>query len=114
MQVNLEELEFWKEGVFEYSKNLENIIKDRAKLKDLLEEHLSKFFSWDSIEFDKDFNQIILSYKTGIGAVIKSANMSDLGMDWVVWSDYDDRANRIIRIGIYPFGLPEEEEFIED
>ena len=54
MQVNLKELEYWKEGVFEYSKNLQNIVEDRGKLIELLTEHLSQFFSWDSIEFDRE------------------------------------------------------------
>ena len=112
--MNLEELEFWKEGVFEYSKNLENVVEDRKKLKELLVEHLSKFFTWNDIEFDRDFNKVTLLYKTGVGAVINSDNMSNLGMDWMVMSGYDDRANRIIVIEVYPFGLPEEGEFIED
>ena len=114
MQVNLKELEYWKEGVFEYSKNLQNIVEDRGKLIELLTEHLSQFFSWDSIEFDRDFNRIKLYYKKGVGAVIKSNKMSDLGMDWIVQPDYDDKAFKIIRIDVYPFGLPEEGELIED
>lgn len=114
MQVNLEELEYWKEGVFDYSKNLKNVVEDRAKLKDLLEEHLSQFFSWDKIFFDREFNRIRLYYKKDVGAVIKSDKMSELGMDWIVQPDYDDKAFKIIRIDVYPFGLPEEGELIED
>ena len=114
MQVNLKELEYWKEGVFEYSKNLQNIVEDRGKLIEILTEHLSQFFSWDSIEFDRDFNRISLYYKKDVGAVIKSNKMSDLGMDWIVQPDYDDKAFKIIRIDVYPFGLPEEGELIED
>ena len=110
--MNLEELEIWKEGVFEYSKSLKNIVDDRAKLKELLEKHLSQFFSWDTIEFDRDFNRIQLKYRHSTGAVIKSADMSKLGMDWIVSPSYDDRAFRTIIIDIFPFGLPEDGEYI--
>lgn len=112
--VNSDELRLWEEGVFEYSNNLKNVVDDRAKLKELLEEHLSQFFKWDKIVFDREFNRIKLYYKRDTGAVIKSENMSNLGMDWIVQPDYDDEAFKIIRIDVYPFGLPEEGELIED
>lgn len=112
--VNSEELRLWQEGVFEYSETLKNLIDGRLKLKELLTEHLSQFFSWDKIEFDREFNKITLYYKRDVGAVIKSDNMSDLGMDWIVSPDVDDKAFRIIKIEVYPFGLPEEGVLIED
>lgn len=112
--MNSEELRLWQEGVFEYSETLKNLIDGRLKLKELLTEHLSQFFSWDKIEFDREFNKITLYYKRDVGAVIKSDNMSDLGMDWIVSPDVDDKAFRIIKIEVYPFGLPEEGVLIED
>lgn len=112
--VNSDELKLWQEGVFEYSETLKNLVEGRRKLIELLTEHLSQFFAWDSIEFDREFNKITLYYERDVGAVIKSDKMSDLGMDWIVRPDFDDKAFRIIKIEIYPFGLPVEGELLED
>lgn len=111
--MNTEELRGWQDCVLIHTKNLENLIEERVKLKEVITEHLSQFFSWDSIEFDKEFNKITLKYDKDVGAVIRE-NISELGMEWIIIPSFDDRANKIIMIEIYPFGLPEEDKIVWD
>lgn len=106
--MNLEDFRIWQDGVMEHIHSLDILVNDRKLLKQMFEEHLSQFFDWDDIEYDREFNKITLLYKENEGAVIKSENMKDLHMDWIVSPDIDKYANRIIRIELYPFGLPED------
>ena len=112
--MNKEDLQSWREAIKYHVGTLDKLVEERQALKEVFEEHLSNFFSWDGIEYNRDFSRISLYYKKDTGAVIKSDNMSELGMDWIVSPEYDDRAFKIIRIDLYPFGLPEEGEVIEE
>lgn len=108
--VNSDELRLWQEGVYEYSKNLQNVVDDRLKLKELLTDHLIQFFNWNKIVFDRDFNKVTLYSKRDTPMVIDFDALSDLGMGVVISPDVDDKAFRILKIEVYPFGLPEEED----
>ena len=107
--MNKEELRRWQDGVLEHCKNVQDMIRERNLLKKHFEEHLSNFFDWHSIKYDKDFNKIELSWEFGHNPVIKQ-DIGDLGMEWIIRADYDDKAFRIVVIEVYPFGLPEIEE----
>lgn len=107
--MNKEELRRWQDGVLEHCQNVQDMIRERNLLKEHFEEHLSNFFDWNSIKYDKDFNKIELSWEYGHNPVIKQ-DIGDLGMEWIIRADYDDKAFRIVVIEVYPFGLPEIEE----
>lgn len=107
-----EELLAWKEGVAEHCHHIQLLQNDRDIIIESMKTHLSQFFSWDKIKFSNDFTKIILYYAKDHGAVIDPDVHKDLGIPWIVTPYYDDKANRIIRVEIYPFGLPEEGEIV--
>ena len=111
--MNTEELRGWQDCVLIHTENLKNVRQEREKLKEVIIEHLSQFFTWSEIEFKDDFNKITLYYSHGVDAVIKG-NISELGMEWIVSSSHDRLANNIVVIEIYPFGLPEEDKIVWD
>lgn len=107
--MNSEELEMWKDGVFEHCHYLETLVNDRKTLKGLIEEHLKQFFDWDEIEYSKDFDVITMKWAHDAQPVIYNTKIGELGMDWIIKAEYDDLAYRIVVIEIYPFGLPVED-----
>lgn len=112
--MNEQELLVWSEAVDEHMAMLETTINDRRELKTIIETHLKQFFEWDRIEYNRDFSRIELFYALHHNPVFKTENMGGLGMDFIVRADYDDSANRIVVVELYPFGLPKEGELIED
>lgn len=106
--MNPEELLIWQDKVFEHTHIIKKMIEERNALKKEFEEHLSQFFDWGSIEYDKDFNKIELRWENGINPVIQK-NIGDLGMEWIIRPGYDERGFEITVIELYPFGLPENE-----
>lgn len=107
-------LNSWKNDCEDHISALDTIINDRRILKKMMMDHLAQFFTWQKIEFSRNFDKITLSYSANTGAVIKPDIHANLGMDYIVSPEYDDRANRIIVIELYPFGLPEEGVLVED
>ena len=104
--MNLEEFRQWQDAVCIHCKERDRIVDDRRELKSLLETHLKQFFSYDSIEFDKDFNKITLKWAKEVSPVIRS-NIKELGMEWIISTGYDDMAFNIVVVEVYPFGVPE-------
>lgn len=111
--MEIEELNSWKNDVADHIAVRDTMVNDRRILKKMIEEHLSKFFTWNEIIYDKDFTKITLRYKTNHGAVIKPELHAELGMDYIVTATYDDSANRVLQIELYPFGLPKDGEIVE-
>lgn len=105
--MEIEELNNWKEGVCLHIDHLNTLINDRKILKNSMEEHLKSVFQWDDIEFNRDFTRIELTWEHGHNPVIKPENVAKLGMDWIIRADYDDKANRVVVIEIYPWGVKE-------
>ena len=100
-------LENWRKAVDEHISIVDQTIRDRDVLKQSIEEHLSRFFRWDNIEYNRDFSIIKLKWAYGEAPIIKADTISDLGMDWVIEADYDDKANRIVLVEIHPWGIKE-------
>ena len=100
-------LDTWKKAVDEHISILDQTIEDRNTLKKSIEEHLSQFFEWEEIEYNRDFTIITLSWAYDKSPVIKADKISDLKMDWIINADYDDKANRIVVIELYPWGVEE-------
>ena len=100
-------LDTWKKAVDEHIAILDQTIEDRNALKHSIEEHLSQFFEWEEIEYNRDFTVITLKWAYGDSPVIKADKISDLKMDWIINADYDDKANRIVLIEVYPWGVKE-------
>ena len=98
-------LDTWKKAVDEHISILDQTIEDRNTLKKSIEEHLSQFFEWEEIEYNRDFTVITLSWAYGVSPVIKADKISDLKMDWIINADYDDKANRIVTVEIHPWGV---------
>ena len=101
------DLEKWRTGVKEHIEVVDQTIKDRDLLKKAIEEHLSKVFEWESIKYNRDFSVISLYWAYGESPVIRSDKVSELGMDWLIKADYDDSANRVVVIEVYPWGIEE-------
>ena len=98
----------WRDGVREHLDSLDTVINDRKTLKKLIEEYLSQFFDFDSWETNRDFSKIILKWDKNHSPVFKEdSNISELGMDWIITAGYDDEANRIVEIELYPWGVEE-------
>ena len=58
--MNSEELEMWKESVFEHTRMMETLVNDRVAIKELMSNHLKQYFEYDEIKFDDLFNKITL------------------------------------------------------
>ena len=100
----------WKNGVREHIYSLNTIIKERQILKELIKDYLSQFFDFDSWETNRDFSKIILKWDKNHNPVInEESNISELGMDWIITAEYDDEANRIVVIELYPWGIEEDD-----
>ena len=98
----------WRNGVKEHLDSLDTVINDRQTLKKLIKDYLSQFFDFDSWETNRDFSKIILKWDKNHNPVINGeSNISELGMDWIITAGYDDEANRIVEIEIYPWGVEE-------
>lgn len=105
--MNSDELQSWKEAVGIHLEHLDALINDRKTLKNSLIEHLKSCFDWDDIEFNKNLSKVELTWEYGHNPIIKHENIGQLGMDWIIRADYDDSANRIVVIEVYPFGIKE-------
>lgn len=100
-------LDDWRLAVTDHISSLDQLVNDRAILKDELEKHLSQFFEWDNIEHNRDFTVITLSWEKDVNPVIKSDKISELGMDWIIKTGRDDSAFSIVMVEIYPWGVEE-------
>ena len=100
-----DELTNWKDGVKVHMAQLDAIVEDRKLLKSHLEEHLSSVFDWDDIEYNRDFSVVSLKWESNHQPIVRSENLKKLGMDFLIKPDYDDCANRIVVIEVYPFGV---------
>ena len=92
-------LENWMIAVEVHNKQLCDLSEKRASLKEDIEEYLRKFFSFDKIEFSKDFTKITLTWNRS-SPVIKHEVFKDFEMDWIV----DSRLS-VTRIEVYPWGV---------
>ena len=100
----------WKLAVEDHIAHLDQLIVDRTILKDEIEKHLAQFFEWDSIDHNRDFSIITLSWEKDVSPVIKSDKISELGMDWIIKTGRDDHAFSIIVVEVYPWGVKEGEQ----
>ena len=93
----------WVDCVESHMAMVDTAIKDRRFLKKKLEEHLSQFFKWVDIDYNRDLSEVTLRCKD---TFIDSEKLMDLMMPWRIESyGYDT-----FRIIVYPFGVPNEEE----
>ena len=103
-----EDLEMWKESVFEYTRMVETLVDDRVAIKDLISNHLKQFFDYDEISFDDLFNRIILKWSYDNDPVIKVDELDGWNMDFIISHNYSEQLGHGVIIEVYPFGLPEE------
>ena len=103
--MNLQEFRNWQDDVREHITSLTTLTNDRRMLKENLENHLREFFNFKEIEYDRDFTKIILKWDKNSTPVILNDKISELHMDWIISSAYDDMANRIVIVEVYPFGI---------
>lgn len=105
--MNKEEFENWQIGVKEHLFNLNTLIEERVLLKKYLENHLQQFFDFEEIEYDKDFKKIKLMWSEKSSPIINHKNIGNLMMDWIIKSGYNDKADKVIIVEVYPFGVVE-------
>ena len=98
--MNEKVLDAWIKATGEHIEMISTIVKDRRLLKDMIEDHLSQFFDWDDIEYDRDFSEITLTFKDEL--VIKK-DTSKLLMPFRIYGTYD----KCIKVEVYPKGLIE-------
>ena len=108
--MNHEELELWKESVFEHTRMMETLVDDRVAIKELISNHLKQFFEYDEIKFDDLFNKIILKWDYRNNPVINPDDLIGLGMEFIISHDYSETLGHGVIIELYPFGLPKVEE----
>lgn len=111
--MNLEEFRQWQDAVMEHSKMMETLVDDRVTIKELISNHLKQFFDYDEISFDDLFNKIILKWSYKNDPVIQLDKLDGLNMDFIISHDYSEQLGHGVVIELYPFGLPEEGEYIE-
>lgn len=105
--MNPEKYDNWINAVKEHMNMLDTLISDRNTLKIMFEEHLRKFFDYDDIEYNRDFTKITLKYNPEHNVFINPKKLDGLLMDFEVSANYNDKAERIINIQLYPFGVKE-------
>lgn len=103
--MNLQEFRNWQDDVKDHIISLNTIVNDRRVLKENLENHLREFFNFKEIEYDREFSKIILKWDKNTNPTILNDKISELHMDWIISSAYDDMANRIVIVEVYPFGI---------
>lgn len=106
--MNKEEIEMWKDGVMEHCHSISVIAKDRKTIKKMMVDHLSQFFEWDVIEFDKNFNTITMAWEYSTDPIIKLDKIKELGMDFIIGHRFFKELGDGVTITVYPFGLPKE------
>ena len=89
---------------------LNTLVEDRKFLKRIIETHLRDFFNWDNIEYNRDFSIITLFFNKDNTVFVDSEKLSELLFNYSIEATYDDSANRIVKIEVYPFGVPNEED----
>lgn len=93
--MNREDLDNWAKATENHIEMVQNVVADRRKLKELLENHLKEFFpNWDEIEYSKDLSEVELFFD---GDVTIKSNISDLGMKWIIKRYYEG-----VAIMVYP------------
>ena len=112
--MNIEEIELWKESVFEHTHTLDLLANDRIAIKDLMRDHLKQYFKFDRIEFHDNFNRILLKFDYMNNPVIEPEDLVDLGMEFIITHDYSEELGHGVVIEVYPFGLPEVGGVIEE
>lgn len=111
--MNKEQMEMWKDGVFEHCQTVSTVMNDRKIIRKMMVDHLSQFFDWDDIEFDEEFNSITMLWKYGVDPVIRLDIIRDLGMDFIISHKFHKDMGDGVTITVYPFGLPKEGEIVE-
>lgn len=111
--MNQEQIEMWKDGVFEHCRTVSTVMNDGKIIRKMIVDHLSQFFDWDDIEFDEKFNSITMFWKYGVDPVIKLDTIKDLGMDFIISHKFNKDMGDGVTITVYPFGLPKEGEIVE-
>lgn len=99
------EIENWITSVKNHQEYVNTIVEVRKTLKSQMDEHLKSVFNYDSIEYSTDLSKITLKWSPTASPIIKHDKIGQLGMDWVIHAGYDDHANRIVIIEVYPFGI---------
>ena len=94
----------WQTCVREHIESLDQLVKDRKLLKSAFEEHLRQVFDWDDIEYNRDMSVVSLTFIKDHQPIIKTENLKNLGMDFQVKAEYDDCADLIVVIDVFPFG----------
>ena len=100
-------IELWKEGVMENSYDLNTLLKDRVALKRAFEEYIRKFFDFQEIDFDSDFNKITIRWKWSNKVVFDPIVFKEFELDWCISIGYSDVLGQCLEVEIYPFGFEE-------
>ena len=103
-------LDQWNQAVDEHLKMVDSLIEDRITLKNMFNEHLRKFFDYDSIEYSKDFRSISMQWDYGREVSIDNDTISNLGMDWLISTEFTDKLGYGVVVTVYPFGLKKESD----
>lgn len=108
--MNLEALELWRNGVMENNHQLASILSDKMQLKNAFAGHLKQFFDFDKIVFSNDLSLVTLKWEYGRDIIIDYENTYNIGMDWVISTEYSDELGQGLVVKVYPFGLKEESD----
>ena len=100
--MNQSEFLSWVDCVQSHMDLVDEMVEDRVSLKEKLENHLSQFFDFEEIEFNRDFSKVTLWID---GMFVDCEELSGLLMPWRIESTYDEG----IEVIIYPLGVPNED-----
>lgn len=108
--MNLEALELWRNGVMENNHQLSSILSDKVQLKNALAGHLKRFFDFDKIVFNYDLSVVTLKWEYGHDIIIDYNNINNIGMDWIISTEFSDGLGQGVVVKVFPFGLKEESD----
>lgn len=111
--LNDTEFKVLQDSIMEYCTAKSKLDDEKEAIKSILTNHLKRFFDFEAIVFDEEFERITLRFRKDDGVVVRS-NISELRMDWTVRSSIDRMANRVLLIDVYPFRLPDKQLFWVD
>lgn len=103
-------LDQWNQAVDEHMTMLNSLIDDRITLKNMFSAYLRQFFDYDSIDYSRDFRVITLRWEEDRNVSIDNDTISNLGMDWLISTEFTDKLGYGVVVIVYPFGLKEESD----
>lgn len=105
--MNKEEIAKWQDCVVAHNQSKAILDKDKEVLREHIKDHLDNFFEdYTYIQYSNDLWVVTLTWYKQHYPVIRK-NIGDLGMEFCIVIGQDESAYPVVKIKIYPFGIPD-------